>query len=542
MTKQRKTPSFSSCIKFLFRSRCNIESPRPVKISLAATLAVLAIGLCLTWTSINAQNLSMPNDGHAIVSFRLAVTRAFCGKISHLDPAPSGQTIQGALMDKPEAVDTPVTTLLQNIYSSPEEHCLKASAPVLNNENSVMLLESLLLYLAPNMTTRDLAIALNGVKILCLGIFVFALFNSGAPFVFSLLCFIVAGTILSKVNDTHPFSLYPFLLPLTLALCSILSLPLNAKGFKGHLACLATALGVGFFSAFFVNLRSSYLPVVVVVFAIYTVYILSMRLFPNLGKTASKLATLGVIICFVFGYGLFQQAYIAPLSQVDHGNNRTYHVIGHPLVLSLALPENGLSKREGITWNDSIGTELARKTDPTAVYLGKNYEKAMLTYYLKLWIYYPNEMVNIYYQKLKISAHHALFYVDSVLLGSSNTIDKMVGAIYLPAIFTVPSGIYYGLGFLFIALLTFAFSKQLRNSSSFLLISLSTTASLLYLEAALIMPYFVHTYHAYLLFAMGLCVLLITQLIGDQIIDLLFWALKRFKTSPPKKNGAEPVN
>jgi hypothetical protein len=36
-------------------------------------------------------------------------------------------------------------------------------------------------------------------------------------------------------------------------------------------------------------------------------------------------------------------------------------VLGHPLVLLLAVPNNALAEREGIRWNDSVALSLARR-------------------------------------------------------------------------------------------------------------------------------------------------------------------------------------
>jgi hypothetical protein len=71
----------------------------------------------------------------------------------------------------------------------------------------------------------------------------------------------------------------------------------------------------------------------------------------------------------------------------------------HPLVLSLGLSESSLSTREGITWDDDDGELLAQRIDPSVRYLRKGYEKALLTYYVKLWIYHPQEMFDIYKNK-----------------------------------------------------------------------------------------------------------------------------------------------
>src|SRR5262249_49661099 len=85
------------------------------------------------------------------------------------------------------------------------------------------------------------------------------------------------------------------------------------------------------------------------------------------------------------------------------------------IVLGLAAPENPLSAREGIKWDDSVGAVLARRIDPTATYHGPTYEKALLVYYGKLWVYAPGEMVEIYIAKVRIATTATLEYANHVL-------------------------------------------------------------------------------------------------------------------------------
>lgn len=115
--------------------------------------------------------------------------------------------------------------------------------------------------------------------------------------------------------------------------------------------------------------------------------------------------------------------------------NYAYHAIAHPLVLALGVPENTLSRREGIVWNDSIGLKLAKKIDPQTTYLDKSYEKALFIYYMNLWKGYPKEMLNIYSQKWKMAlsdAYQMIFHITMNTVGNSEItlVNYVVNKIY----------------------------------------------------------------------------------------------------------------
>jgi hypothetical protein len=108
---------------------------------------------------------------------------------------------------------------------------------------------------------------------------------------------------------------------------------------------------------------------------------------------------------FCAAYGLFGWLLIRPLTiEPAHGGQAsTHHVVAHPLVLGLAVPENALSRAEGIKWDDAVGLTLARRVDPQVRYLRQGYESALFLYYRQLWQRHPREMLGIYLDKLRIA-------------------------------------------------------------------------------------------------------------------------------------------
>jgi hypothetical protein len=102
--------------------------------------------------------------------------------------------------------------------------------------------------------------------------------------------------------------------------------------------------------------------------------------------------------------------------------NYTYHTFAHELVLGLAVPENDLSRREGIHWSDEVGFALARRAIPDVTYLGPQYEAALLRYYRGLWRRHPGEMARVYAQKLRSAGTEV--FLSAALVGTQFGIPR----------------------------------------------------------------------------------------------------------------------
>src|SRR5262249_31119037 len=102
------------------------------------------------------------------------------------------------------------------------------------------------------------------------------------------------------------------------------------------------------------------------------------------------------------GSVLFTFFAIEPLRRANReGNyNYSYHAIMHPLVVGLGVPQSQLSEREGITFGDPVGLELAQRIDPTVAFLDERYENVLWQYYRSLWLNDPGEMIRLYATKL----------------------------------------------------------------------------------------------------------------------------------------------
>jgi hypothetical protein len=310
----------------------------------------------------------------------------------------------------------------------------------------------------------------------------------GASPVFALLALMLGAEITGLLAPTHLYSSYPFLLPFLGVYTALLALTLHFGVHRNRRHLALAAFGIGLFGAFFYNLRSSYLPIVAACYLIFVAVVWrhAVRRDESGGSsrwTAAGIATAG----FALGGVLFYLAFTYPLTRSGANYNYTHHVVAHPLVLSLAVPPNALSEREGIKWSDVVGPELARTVDPTASYLGPTYERALLTYYTRLWRRYPREMLDIYLAKWRLSTTGSVTFVDDrmgswaqLLLGPTRLLN---------------SGIGYSALFLFTTIGAMYLADRYHPAAGILGASLAAAAFFVTLESAIIMPLFYLQYH-----------------------------------------------
>jgi hypothetical protein len=185
--------------------------------------------------------------------------------------------------------------------------------------------------------------------------------------------------------------------------------------------------------------------------------------------------------------------------------NYTYHAVAHPLVLSLALPPNALSQREGIQWSDPVGLEIAHRVDPNAQFFGPTYERALLAYYSRLWRQQPREMLNVYLTKWRLSTTESARFVDA-------NMSPLAGRLFGPTRY-LTSGISFTALLLVIAIAALFLGHRYSPGAGILMATLAGAGFLVTLESAIIMPSFYLQYHNALLF-----VLFVTNLMFFQIL------------------------
>ncbi len=383
-------------------------------------------------------------------------------------------------------------------------YCQMVNTPFVNNENSLMLLELLLLKTSSNLSLLELGYYLELVRIG--GFFIFAVFLMRiglSPFFVGSIFFIS----LALTNAMYPYyyySYYPFFLPALLSFISVLGFFVSEKMIANSWTAVGLGFSFGLCAAFIVNLRSSYSVIVYLIIFLYFLFsgteILGSRQVEKL-----KIILLYTLPLFslIFGFYLFQKVFIYPIEEIGINTqyNYSYHAVAHPLVLGLALPPNRFAEKEGIKWEDLVGLNLARKIDPEATYLGPTYEKALFSYYINLWIFHREEMVFLYQEKFRLAGRSILdaFWNKDILL---------VKWLLWPFHFLQTGIAYLALWLImFLVLLTLWLRKWISSGLAFFLISFCGSSILLFLESAIIMPYFVVAYHACLslwMFFLGL--------------------------------------
>ncbi len=480
-----------------------LQLKQSLKKSFVLTLVVILFSFSLNWNLIKNKNLPFGPDNHSSVSLNIAVNRVVCKQLSSFTP----NFKQFILSDNSKILDEKVLDLPTLIASSQNEYC-KSTNPFINNENTLGWLMEIVLRVLPNITVSQLGLALNSIRIGCLLVFIFFLIWIGiSPFI-AFMTLNVGIFVVDLVNNTHYYSLYPFFMPFTVLMIALLGIAIKLKAYKRVYVAVPVLIGIGIYGALFKNLRTSYYPIIIFFLLAYIIFtIFELKENRQISRMYKRVFPGIAIIAFCVGMGIFNISLVQPIENLSTGYNRSYHVVAHPLVLSIAVPENDLSQREGIKWNDGVGLSLAHKIDPNVTYLGNNYEKALFTYYFKLWIYYPNEMVNIYWQKLKLAGSQIPNWIiksDAInLFFLKNNFPLGIFANGLISI-----SIFAGVSLLGIFLKNY-FSAALV----FALTSICGSGALLLLESAIIKPYFTPTYHSYLVFLFLFFTLTLCQLL-----------------------------
>jgi hypothetical protein len=438
-----------------------------VKVALLFATALAVIWLAkMTPKSSPADLLK---DPQAMVSLDRAVGAVHCGDAR---PHTSGQifAISAERLGAIRARDLPGDTL-----GSLEAYCASLPHHVMSADNSLVLLEAAVLALMPRATIQDLARALVWTKVTCFFIFGLALLRIGTPWPIALAAILFGVGVLREANPGFSYSIYPFLAPLLAVYIASAILAVRAENFR-FLAWMA----LGALAVFVSGMRTSHAPIALGIF------VLCLCLLGNRRKIAVALTgfAVGLLACL----SAYQFLLVDP--EVKY---LTRHPVGHPLVLALAIPPNRLAEREGITWNDSVGVEIARRVDSKATYLTHEYDKALMSYYFALWRKHPYEMAAIYWSKLKLAGVSAKAWA-----GARGGMFRLLWPLHLVVNGAVLAGLYAA---------GLALAIFWRRSALWSLLCLS--ALMLLAEQAAVYPAFVMSYANPLLFVMGVTVILI---------------------------------
>lgn len=506
---------------------------RRIRDCVVLTVLIVGLGLGVNRRLFEDRAAPLPNDQHALLSLEIAVNRIRSGVPSHCydDPAAPGVNLRQLVSRDVTALGLPLRSLPERVSPS-EEQYQSHLHPFLNNENSLMLLDCVLLRLMPDLSVNSLIRAHTVLKIACLAAFVGLLVRIGASFLFSLVVCHIGLLIIYWAGVNHPISFYPFLMPLTMLLIALLGLALHSNLHRRVLAGTAVLAVVGALVGGFVNGRTSYFPVVI---ALVLAYIVFAALDVWRDRTRRRMG--GIVLALVpllglvAGWQWFTARWIKPLQAATAGCGPayTYHVIGHPLVICLGThPSSELARSEGISADDMVGLNIARRIDPAVQYLGPNYDNALLVYYLKLWLYHPEEMAAAYVSRLHFAGASAwALFLDNPLCcaGRSGCVVRLIGA----PMKLWPDGAAYLGFFSVLALAGLVCSGRLGAATGFVLSAVGLSGLLLLLESALFAPSFQITYHGMLLMCILCSGLLVYQLAANGLSAITTHVVQRLR-------------
>jgi hypothetical protein len=303
------------------------------------------------------------------------------GQITSTSPQ-NRRVINLAELGDPAAYDGSVVDLIERRVGSRYLYCLQPASPGVV-EQGMVLIEGAALKIAPRATLKGVARLLALTRFALIAVFGWFLLWAGLSVIVSGLLVGLATYLTVLQGGSALFTAYPFFLPVVVGGIGLAGFALEASS---PWVLPATCLVMGLWAGFLGNLRTSHYPMAVAVTLLLIFW-----------SRVSWKRSVSAVLAAACGLFVFDRVFMAPLrAQGIDGN----HVIAHSLVLGLNNPPNELSRREGITWDDSVGIVFARRIDPQAVYLGPTYESSLLTYYVRLWRAYPGEMSWIYTHKL----------------------------------------------------------------------------------------------------------------------------------------------
>lgn len=449
------------------------------------TVAVLSFTVPFIWRETMRQT-SFPNNGHAWLSLDLAANEVLCSRRSMLS---ARWNIGADLSADPSLLHHSLRELAVRRAGSLDAYCTTVTKPFVNNENSLMLIERSILRVTPTISVARVGQELWLVAVAMSVAFVAGLLALGAPLGLTLLLFVCALTATASLAP-YWFTVYPMILPCVLLYLGCAAWLLRAAKTPKSLQMWTACAVAGGVMSFAVNLRTNLAPTCV------TVWLLSLAFVAvrDRARGRSSRVYVGAAAFVAVAWG-FSSVAIAPLAKYPTYNSA--HTIAHPLVLSLAIPENEFAASQGIAWEDAVGLRLAQRVDPNVTYLGPGYELALFRFYSTLWQTHPREMLRLYLLKFSTAGSSITRRLHQLIVGRT-----------LWRVLTWPVGLMMN-GLVVLACSMIAAAAAARHAlqqgaelTAFAAL-IGVVTILAYLESALTVSVFVLQYHGVELFSIA---------------------------------------
>lgn len=393
-------------------------------------ISILVLFSILYLLPKNLLSVDMPQSyitNHSKRAIVYAFNEEICGKKSMISEK-YDQKLQDVIdVDNNMIWNQPVKRLSQLAINglSSKEYCESVNLLSQDIENSISWVYGVILKVSPAITFQELAQSLQLLRIMAIGISLIIGYQLG----FSLLMLGYAGIVMLIANYSLtkglPFENYTFLFSVTILYISVISFAIFNQLYKKYISTLLFSILIGLFAALFLNLRTSYAPLIYIGFFLYIFFG-----YINLKKSSSKKRKLGLILLPIILFSVsFSYMHSELLSKYNPEKEPSfiYHPVAHMLVLGLANNNNELSKREGITWNDDVGFDIAKRNDPSVTQAsGPNYEKALFSYYFSLWKNNTQEMTIIYLNRLYVTFQSLISQASKHLFSSNSYISSWI--------------------------------------------------------------------------------------------------------------------
>jgi hypothetical protein len=422
---------------------------------------------------------------HALLSIDIAINRAYCDSPSKVS---NRFRLPYEARDRAELRQRPVSAVLNEVSGSIERYCLTVGSPIVNNENSLMWIESWLFRIMPRLSLDGLAGALHAMHLAGVALLTVVAARAGAGALMATALTVAALVMLGRL-DSLAITVYPADFVLLLVNAAMAAAVATTTARRHARSAVLLAIGLGLFASFGGNLRTSHWP-------IYASLPLLALLWAErpFGRAAALARAALLIAGFVVGYIAFQQLAINR-HLPDGFAESAHHTTWHSTVIGLAVPENDLSRRERLAWSDGAAWELAKSIDPSVRYISKEYEQVLRGYYFGLWQRERSAMIGVYSLKLQTAGPQMI----DVLRGAVDRDGPWTARVLGPATL-LSSGAVFLLVYLALTATGAVLTWTGRRGGS-LLLALAATAVFLHLESVVVTSLYVPQYHAYLAFA-----------------------------------------
>jgi hypothetical protein len=474
--------------------------PRSGRASLA-WLLIPALAVILLYGRAFFTSSIFPDDPQATLSLDQAVNAHYCGKPGGVA---SAYSVGELLAADRRLITHRISDILTFQSGSVEAYCRSVDGGRAVRETSLTMLMRLALRPQRNATVRRIGKVLGGVRLMLLLVVGYAMLASGASVALATVAVLVLAQLAADLIAVQ-YSPYAFIAPLLACVPALYLIAVRQVVPRHPAWLLLFSVAAGIVASFCAGLFGD--PAIQILLFVAFLWAAWRCASPARAVTATIAAA--ACVCFAAGYVTFAVVAFRPFTSVPQtASSSLGSAVVRPLVFGLAIPENPLSRGEGIAWNDEAGLTLAHRVVPEASFPGRSYEGGLLLYYVRLWMTRGSTMRHVYHDKFAIAGIG--MFSRSGDLARDPFVTVIDG--------TVPVTAGYQLLALYgIVLLAAVIRVYLGHRFAVLTLLFSVIAVLMFLQSALVISVFEVRQHGFLLFYTCFLVALTMQFLIDRV-------------------------